>query len=79
MKLTKKRLKEIIKEELLTEGNSMFQTWQEHVRNLDKLYLSTHHANKAIPYKKKELQKIEKYYKELKKLVKIIAGEVIDM
>ena len=46
---------------------------------IDKLYLSTHHANKAIPYKKKELQKIEKYYKELKKLVKIIAGEVIDM
>ena len=72
---------ELLKEEFgqLNEGNSMFQTWQEHVRNLDKLYLSTHHANKAIPYKKKELQKIEKYYKELKKLVKIIAGEVIDM
>ena len=49
----------------LNERNSMFQTWQEHVRNLDKLYLSTHHANKAIPHKKKELQKIEKHYKEL--------------
>ena len=79
MKLTKQRLKEIIKEELLNERNSMFQTWQEHVRNLDKLYLSTHHAKKAIPHKKKELQKIEKYYKELKKLVEIITGQAVDM
>ena len=79
MKLTKQRLKEIIKEELLNERQSMFQTWQEHLRNLDKLYISVHHAKKAIPHKKKTLQKIEKHYKELQGLVDIIVGSSVDM
>ena len=78
MKLTKTRLKEIIKEEMLNE-RSYFQKWQNHLHNLEKLYLSVHTAKKAIPHKKKELIKIEKHYKELHKLVDIIVGSVVDM
>ena len=78
MKLTKSRLKEIIKEELLNE-RSYFQKWQNHLHNLEKLYLSVHQAKKAIPHKKKELMKIEKLYKELHKLVDIIVGSTVDM
>ena len=62
----------------LDEGK-YFQKWQEHLRNLDKLYMSVHHAKKAIPHKKKELMKIEKHYKELHKLVDIIVGQSVDM
>ena len=78
MKLTKARLKEIIKEELIKE-NRQFRVWQDHVKNLEKLYLSVHWAKKAIPHKKKELMKIEKLYKELHKLVDIIVGSAVDM
>ena len=59
--------------------NTRFQQWQEHARNLDKLLISTHHAKKAIPHKKKELVKIEKLYRELKNLVEIIVGQSVDM
>ena len=34
MKLTKQRLKEIIKEELIKE-NRQFRVWQDHVKNLE--------------------------------------------
>ena len=78
MKLTKLKLKEMIKEELLNE-RSYFQKWQNHLTNLEKLYMSVHHAKKAIPHKKKELMKIEKLYKELHKLVDIIVGSAVDM
>ena len=78
MKLTKKKLKEIIKEELIKE-NRQFRVWQDHVKNLEKLYMSVHWAKKAIPHKKKELMKIEKHYKELHKLVDIIVGQSVDM
>ena len=78
MKLTKARLKEIIKEELLNE-RSYFQKWQNHLHNLEKLYLSVHQAKKAIPHKKKELMKIEKLYKELHKLVDVIVGQTVDL
>ena len=78
MKLTKSKLKEMIKEELLNE-RSYFQKWQNHLHNLEKLYMSTHHAKKAIPHKKKELMKIEKLYKELHKLVDIIVGQTVDL
>ena len=67
-----------IKEELLNE-RSYFQKWQNHLHNLEKLYLSVHQAKKAIPHKKKELMKIEKLYKELHKLVDIIVGSAVDM
>jgi len=79
MKLTKAKLKEMIKEELNEVRNTRFQQWQEHARNLDKLLISTHHAKKAIPHKKKELVKIEKLYRELKNLVEIIVGQSVDM
>ena len=58
---------------------SYFQKWQNHLHNLEKLYLSVHQAKKAIPHKKKELMKIEKLYKELHKLVDIIVGSAVDM
>ena len=61
----------------LTEGK-YFQKWQEHLKNLEKLYVDVHHAKKAIPHKKKELLKIEKHYKELHKLVPIIVGQMVD-
>ena len=77
MKLTKQRLKEIIKEELIKE-NRQFRVWQDHVKNLEKLYLSVHWAKKAIPHKKKELMKIEKHYKELHKLIPVIVGQMVD-
>ena len=79
MKLTKSQLKEMIKEELNEVRNTRFQQWSDHVRNLDKLLISTLHAKKAIPHKKKELMKIEKLYKELHKLVDIIVGQSVDM
>ena len=61
----------------LTEGK-YFQKWQEHLKNLEKLYMSVHHAKKAIPHKKKELMKIEKHYKELHKLIPVIVGQMVD-
>ena len=67
-----------IKEELLNE-RSYFQKWQNHLHNLEKLYMSVHQAKKAIPHKKKELMKIEKLYKELHKLVDVIVGSAVDM
>ena len=78
MKLTKKRLKEIIKEELLNE-NKPFRVWQDHVKNLEKLYLSVHWAKKAIPHKKKEIKEMEKYLINLKQIAKVIVGQVVDM
>ena len=77
--IQKKKLKEMIKEELNEVRNTRFQQWSDHVRNLDKLLISTLHAKKAIPHKKKELIQIEKHYKELRKLVDIIVGSVVDM
>ena len=62
----------------LDEGK-YFQKWQEHLRNLDKLYISVHHAKKAIPHKKKEAREIQKLTQKLKNLVEIIAGQVVDM
>ena len=78
MKLTKKRLKEIIKEELLKEGRP-FREWQDHSKNLDKLFRGAHWAVKAIPHKKKEAREIQKLTQKLKNLVEIIAGQVVDM
>ena len=78
MKLTKQRLKEIIKEELIKE-NRQFRVWQDHVKNLEKLYISVHWAKKAIPHKKKELKEMEKYLINMKQIAKVIVGQVVDM
>ena len=78
MKLTKQGLKEIIKEEMLNEGRP-FRQWSDHVKNLEKLYMSVHWAKKAIPHKKKEIKEMEKYLINLKQLTKVILGQVVDM
>ena len=78
MKLTKKRLKEIIKEELLKESKP-FSEWQDHRQNLIKLFKDAHWAVKAIPHKKKEAREIQKLTQKLKNLVEIIVGQVVDM
>jgi len=59
----------------LNEGQR-FKEWQAHLKNLDELYKSVHWAKKAIPHKKKTLQKIEKHYKELQFLVEQIQNEL---
>ena len=78
MKLTKQRLKEIIKEDLLNEGRP-FREWQDHRQNLNKLFRGAHWAVKAIPHKKKEAREIQKLSQKLKNLVEIITGQVVDM
>ena len=82
MKLTKTKLKEIIKEELLNEipgSVTRFRQWQEHIRQLDKLFIGAHWVVKAIPHKKKEAREIQKLTQKLKNLVEIIVGQVVDM
>ena len=82
MKLTKQRLKEIIKEELLNEipgSVARFRQWQEHIRQLDKLFIGAHWAVKAIPHKKKEAREIQKLSMKLMDLAEKITAEVIDM
>jgi len=78
MKLTKKRLKEIIKEELLKESKP-FREWQDHRQNLIKLFKDAHWAVKAIPHKKKEAREIQKLSMKLMDLAEKITAEVIDM
>ena len=78
MKLTRQRLKEIIKEELLNEGRP-FREWQDHRQNLNKLFRGAHWAVKAIPHKKKEAREIQKLSMKLADLTEIITAEVIDM
>ena len=78
MKLTKQRLKEIIKEELLKESRP-FREWQDHSQNLIKLFKDAHWAVKAIPHKKKEAREIQKLSQKLMKLTELITAEVVDM
>ena len=84
MKLTKQRLKEIIKEELLNEvgtnvSKNPFRAWSEHGIMIMKLRRDTLLAMKAIPHKKKEIKAIEKHTQELYKLIEIIKGQAIDL
>ena len=74
-----KEISKLFEGKLNEVRNTRFQQWSDHVRNLDKLLISTLHAKKAIPHKKKELVKIEKLYRELKNLVEIIVGQSVDM
>ena len=84
MKLTKTKLKEIIKEELLKEvgtnvSKNPFRAWSEHGIMIMKLRRDALWAMKAIPHKKKEIKAIEKYTQELYKLIEIIKGQAIDL
>ena len=84
MKLTKSKLKEIIKEEMLNEvgtnvSKNPFRAWSEHGDNVRRINSDAHWAMKAIPHKKKEIKAIEKYTQELYKLIEIIKGQAIDL
>ena len=84
MKLTKSKLKEIIKEEMLNEvgtnvSKNPFRAWSEHGIMIMKLRRDALWAMKAIPHKKKEIKAIEKYTQELYKLIEIIKGQAIDL
>ena len=84
VKLTKQRLKEIIKEEMLNEvgtnvSKNPFRAWSEHGIMIMKLRRDALWAMKAIPHKKKEIKAIEKYTQELYKLIEIIKGQSIDL
>ena len=83
MKLTKSQLKEMIREELMSEGklneagkyrvsSQPFRAWKEHDEMNDKLYGDLHWAMKAFPTKKKEIQKLMKLSNESGNLIKII-------
>ena len=72
------RVKKIVREGKLDEGRP-FRDWQDHSKNLDKLYRSAHWAMKAIPHKKKEVKEIQKLTQKLKNFVEIVVGQVVDM
>ena len=90
MKLTKSKLKEIIREELMSEGklneagkyrvsSQPFRAWKEHDEMNDKLYGDLHWAMKAFPTKKTEIKKLMKLSNESGNLIKIIIGQAIDL
>jgi hypothetical protein len=81
MKLTKSKLKEIIREELneVNVSSNPFKAWQEHSDNVNKLFRDAHWAVKAIPIKKKEAREIQKLTQKLGGLIEIIKGQAIDL
>jgi len=81
MKLTKTKLKEIIREEL-NEANvssQPYKAWQDHGDNNNKLFNDAHWAMKAIPHKKKEIKEIQKLSSKLKNLIAVIQGQAMDL
>ena len=85
MKLTKSKLKEMIKEELLNEvgkfkvSSDPYKAWQEHGDHNNKLFNDAHWAMKALPHKKKEIKEIQKLSGKLKNLIAVIQGQAMDL
>ena len=82
MKLTKSKLKEIIREELneaYSVSSKPYKAWQEHSDNNNKLFNDAHWAMKALPHKKKEIKEIQQLSSKLKNLIAIVQGQAMDL
>ena len=81
MKLTKKRLKEIIKEELLTEKKDrkkVAKQFEEFSHVVNKLYSASSPSFNVFPEVKKDLKWIWKTTDELRKVLRQVALEMYD-
>ena len=66
-------------DETTNVSSNPFRAWSENSDNIRKLDRDCQWALKAIPHKKKEINKIRKSIKDVYNLIEIIKGQAIDL
>ena len=66
-------------DETTNVSSNPFRAWSEHSDSIRKLDRDCQWALKAIPHKKKEINKIRKSIKDVYNLIEIIKGQAIDL